>query len=194
MDILSEVDDPDERAELFALAGDHPGWAIQRLRERGLAAVPGLIAALREDSLGGVASGRMLSLLAETDAPQALEPAIAGLADPRSQVRWAAREALGVIPGQQATDALIRLLSDPSADVVMHVAGILGLRRDKQAVGPLTDLLSSADAFVRYSAVRALAQIGGAEARRALTELGDREDDKETRELIAKTLSGQQVS
>jgi HEAT repeat protein len=189
MDILSGVDDPDQRAELFALAGDYPDWAVRRIRERGEEAVPALVAALREDSLGGVAYGRMLGLLVEIDPAQAYGPATAGLADSRSQVQWAARSALGAIPGRQAAEALVRLLSDPSEDVVVHVASILGRRRESTAVRPLANLLTSSDTLIRYSAARALGQIGNAEARRALLNHVRHEDDNDTRELIAETLA-----
>lgn len=188
MGILSEVNDPGQRAELFALAGDYPDWAVRRLRERGPAGVPALIAALLEDSLGGVAYGRILGLLAEIDPAQAVQFATAGLADPRSQVRWAARSALGAIPGPQAAEALVRLLSDPSADVVVHVASILGLRREGTAVPLLGDLLNSPEPLIRASAARTLGQIGDARARRVLTDQIDREDDGDSRDILAEAL------
>jgi len=86
-------------------------------------------------------------------------------------------------------EALVRLLSGPSADVVVHAASILGNRRESTAVRALANLLTSSDMLIRYSAARALGQIGDAEARRALLDHVGQEDDNDTRELIAGTLA-----
>jgi HEAT repeat protein len=168
MDILCDVRDAELRGELFALAGHAPDLAVDRVRRRGHDAVPALVAALREDSLGGVAYGRMLSLLVELDPPRALPIALEGLDDRRGQVRWAARAALGAIPGDTATAALIGVLSQSNTDDVIDAARILGAARTSAATGSLIELLASPDELVRATAEQSLREIDDPEARRAL--------------------------
>jgi hypothetical protein len=191
MDILSEISDPELRAELFALASEFPAdWAVRQLEARGAEAVPALLSALAEDSLGGVAYGRMLSVLVRIAPERALAPALAGLDDERSHVQWAARDTLGAIPGIEATQTLVRLLGDPSSDVVMHAASLLGTRRDAAAVVPLAGLFSHANQPIRCSAAQALAEIDDPEAHRALSRHLLTENDPEVREIIQAALGG----
>lgn len=186
----SDVDDDELHTELSALAGELPAdWALERLAARRVeTVVPALLAALADESLGGVGHGRILILLARVAPGQAYRPVLAGLADPRQQVRWAARDALAAIPGAEATRALVGLLDDPSADTVMHVAGLLGNRRYPDAVPPLAGLLTHPDPLIRCAAAQALAEISGTEARRALAGRLPAEPDPAVRSAIEAAL------
>jgi HEAT repeat protein len=154
--------------------------------------VPALLSALAEDSLGGVAYGRMLAVLVHIAPEGALAPALAGLDDARSHVQWAARDTLGAIPGIEATQTLVRLLDDPSPDVVMHAAGLLATRRDAAAVVPLASLFSQANQVIRCSAAQALAEIDDPEARRALSRHLPTESDPEVRKIVQAALGDQE--
>jgi HEAT repeat protein len=129
--IPSDLDDAAVRRALLALASDLPEppiEAINWLIARGPAVVPLLLAALEEDSLGGVGYGRILDVLVIVDPQAALGPALRSVDDRRSHVRQAARQALGNIPGPAATAGLQQIASGPDPDAAAHARILLDSR------------------------------------------------------------------
>jgi HEAT repeat protein len=189
---------------------DRVGWrraqAAFTLGDMGsAAAVPGLVAALVDDSLEvRAAATRSLGLLQATEA---IGPAIQAGIDgrvPRSVVTAAALE-LGPLvvpeliplleherPGVRATAAelltlldvsghaepLVALLHDPAPRVRASAAAALERVADASATEALLGALADDDASVRVAAARALGAIGGEETLEALLRTA-REDDFE---------------
>src|SRR5262249_16853501 len=91
----------------------------------------------------------------------------------------------------RADSTLLRLLGDPDADIVQQAASCLGDREQTGAVSALGALLARDEQGVRYSAVRALARIGGPDAQAILRTHLPREHDAEIRAVIEQTLTGE---
>jgi HEAT repeat protein len=87
--------------------------------------------------------------------------ALALLGDPDQSVRAEAAHALGETWNDAAVEPLVEaLLDDPQWQVRERAAQALGETGSADAVTPLTKALRDADASVRESATRALADIG----------------------------------
>ena len=154
----------------------------------GSRAVEPLIATLSDTQI--VVRFRAVYILGRIADPRAEEPLIAALRDSNGDFRAMAVQALGGIGGTRAIDALIfafndheervrneavdalvrigssavvpliAVLNDPQAIVRCDAALALGRLRDQRAVEPLTVLVRDRDRRVRYSANKALHQIG----------------------------------
>jgi HEAT repeat protein len=159
--------------------------AAERIARRGRSAVPRLLAAISVDRLGGVGQARILRLLAECRAPEALPSIIVAIDDPRHIVREAAIDAVATFDDPSATAALVRLLGDPDSDVVKQASSRLGARRDVEALEALGRLLKRREQGVRYSAARALAAFAEPRARELLVAHLRDENDEEVRAVIA---------
>lgn len=86
------------------------------------------------------------------------------------QVSLGAIERLGLLNHPQATRVLIGALSDSRYMIRIHVAVQLGERQDKKSVDALIASFSDDSIFVRQSVAGALENIGGAKAKKAVTQ------------------------
>ena len=86
------------------------------------------------------------------------------------QVSLGAIERLGVLNHPQATLALIGALSDSRYMVRIHAAVQLGERKDKKSIDALIASLQDDSIFVRQTIAGALENIGGAKAKKAVTQ------------------------
>lgn len=84
------------------------------------------------------------------------------------QVSLGAIGHLGRIDDSSATSHLIGCLTDSRYMVRIYAAAQLGERRDKKAVNPLIDALNDESLFVRQAFARALVNIGGSKAQKAV--------------------------
>jgi HEAT repeat protein len=92
-------------------------------------------------------------------APEGVEPLLAQLKDPLSQVRSDAADRLGFLKEQRAVEPMIDLLNDRDQVVKASAISALGLIGDRRAVEPLLGQLEDPDAHYRMLAVNALGQI-----------------------------------
>ena len=99
----------------------------------------------------------------------AAAPTLAGLLASKDLAHMA-RFALERIPGAEAAQALRDALPKLSGNLKIGAIGSIGARRDAAAVTALNGLLKDGDASVARSAAMALANIGNAEAAKALQE------------------------
>ncbi len=86
------------------------------------------------------------------------------------QVSLGAIERLGLLDHPQATQILIEALSDPRYMIRIHVVAQLGERKDKKSVDALITSLSDDSIFVRQTVAGVLENIGGAKAKKAVTQ------------------------
>ncbi len=86
------------------------------------------------------------------------------------QVSLGAIERLGLLDHSLATQILIGAMSDPRYMIRIHVAAQLGERQDKKSVDALIASLSDESIFVRQTIAGALENIGGAKAKKAVTQ------------------------
>ncbi len=86
------------------------------------------------------------------------------------QVSLGAIERLGLLNHPQATRVLIGALSDSRYMIRIHVAVQLGERQDKKSVDALISSFSDDSIFVRQTVASALENIGGAKAKKAVTQ------------------------
>lgn len=89
------------------------------------------------------------------------------LADPG--ISDSARQALQTIPGEESTAALRAALGTLQGAPLVGVVNSLGVRRDGQAVARLQELAPAADPLLAEAALRALGNIGNAQAAEFLT-------------------------
>ncbi|MFX1605178.1 MAG: HEAT repeat domain-containing protein [Promethearchaeota archaeon] len=85
------------------------------------------------------------------------------------QVCLGAVERLGVLNHPDATRVLIIALADPRYMVRIHAAAQLGERKDKKSVDALVASLNDDSIFVRQTIAGALENIGGAKAKKAIS-------------------------
>ncbi len=86
------------------------------------------------------------------------------------QVSLGAIERLGLLNHPQATRVLIGALSDSRYMIRIRVAVQLGERQDKKSVDALIASFSDDSIFVRQTVAGALENIGGAKAKKAVTQ------------------------
>jgi len=173
--------------QLIELASDEPALyesAHRWLLDQGPSVVPTLEKALADGRLGSVGHWRILLLLRDFGLQSSLPIILAALRRDDHIVKAAAMEALAAFSAPEATAALTGLFSDSDPDVVRHAASLLGQRRDALAIDQLVVLLNNSDPSLRYSAARALSDIGGPAVHRALRQHLADEDSSEVRELI----------
>src|SRR5271170_5069312 len=102
----------------------------------------------------------VIAKLAESEAPDSIEPLLFALKDKEPNVRNAAMVALGKIQDARVMEPLLQRLRDPVPTVRAAAAEVLGKRGDFQAVTALTALLRDADSAVRATASRSLERLG----------------------------------
>jgi HEAT repeat protein len=86
------------------------------------------------------------------------------LADERTELRFAAAEALGAMRASSAVRPLVKVLSEPDRNLRRIAADSLGTIGDLQAVPPLLLALEDEHWSVRCAAASALGRIGSAKA------------------------------
>jgi len=86
------------------------------------------------------------------------------------QVSLGAIERLGMLNHPQATQVLIEALLDLRYMVRIHAAAQLGERKDKKSIDALISSLRDESVFVRQTVAGALENIGGAKAKKAVTQ------------------------
>ena len=96
-------------------------------------------------------------------------PALAALLTDKD-LSHMARFALQFMPAPEAGDALRAALTKLDGDLKIGVVGSLGQRGDRASVPALAKLIADRDTNLARAAIRALGQIGGAEAAAALAD------------------------
>lgn len=156
-----------------ALASADPALraeTLRQLKEEGPAAVPVLLAILKEGQGDWTATEvRCLAadLLGQTggSSAEAIAALTAALQDPEPHVRIVAAGALGLIgpPAREAIPALTAMLQTPQAAAAIRPLSCFGSAA-QPAVPHLIPLLQHADADVRWNAARTLGKIRAVEA------------------------------
>ncbi len=94
-------------------------------------------------------------------------PALAALLTDE-QLSHSARYALEPMPFKEAGRALLDALAKTTGGTRLGIIDSLGVRREASAVAPVARLLTDADPLTGCAAARALGNIGGSDALRAL--------------------------
>jgi HEAT repeat protein len=147
--------------------------------------------------------------------PVEIKQALAELRDVNKDKRRTAVMKLGMLGGDEAVRSLIFTLQNPTEDLIVRgrAALMLGKIGDVRAVDGLIDVLTSAGYQTRLHAAEALGKLGdpraikpllriaandhdtvGEAARAALTKLGYRDDEEDTREAVVDTIALHQTS
>ena len=148
-------------ARLSALPADRQIELLRALADRGDAAALPAIAKLAEggdpavrsaalQAIGGLGSGESVGLLVKALAATDSEKA-------------AARRALVILRGDDATRQVVAALASAPPAVRAHLLDIVADRRARAAVPELVGYAADADPGVRAAAMRALAKLGGPE-------------------------------
>ena len=148
-------------ARLSALPADRQIELLRALADRGDAAALPAIAKLAEggdpavrsaalQAIGGLGSGESVGLLVKALAATDPEKA-------------AARRALVILRGDDATRQVVAALASAPPAVRAHLLDIMADRRARAAVPELVGYAADADPGVRAAAMRALAKLGGPE-------------------------------
>jgi HEAT repeat protein len=148
-------------ARLSALPADRQIELLRALTDRGDAAALPAIAKLAEGSdpavrsaalqaIGGLGSGESVGLLVKALAATDPEKA-------------AARRALVILRGDDATRQVVAALASAPPAVRAHLLDIVADRRARAAVPELVGYAADADPGVRSAAMRTLAKLGGPE-------------------------------
>lgn len=154
------------------------GRMCQVLAQVGPGVVPSLLPWL-EDGRWYVVRN-VLAVLGRIGDPAAFLPVVARLTHPHPRVRLEAVRALGVVGGRGAVGPLARVLDDPEFEVRSAAVKVLGSLQDDEAVPVLRELavrprpLTAAELALKQEALQALATMGTAAARHAVTELAHR--------------------
>ena len=179
------------RERLIALASDRPQiytTAQEWFIEQGEKMVPALVRELDEEYLGSVCQLHILLLLRvfalEETIPAILNALHTALRSHNYIVIPGAMEALATFHTPDAVRAIIDLTCDSDSDIVKHAATLLGKIGDPKGIEPLLRLLGNDDAFIRYSAARALVHMNAPAVRATLERCLETETDSEIRELL----------
>lgn len=117
-----------------------------------------------------------LNSVAWEGTPKAVALLTAALADAQAPIRLAAAKALALSTGQEALPALrARLTAEQDADVRRQIVETLGLQKDPATLAVFAQIAldEKSDAGLRETAVNAVANIGGKEAKPTLLQLLD---------------------
>lgn len=120
--------------------------------------------------------------------PEALNPALAALTDPRPDVREKALQVLGAIGDESVVKTLVGMAGSSAPDLRRAAAEALGKIGGDQATLALLPLLRDPDPAVRRSAVRAFSGVRDPRIYQPLIDLL-RDGDEELRALATETLS-----
>ncbi len=191
--------------EPFTAAGEAPAprlaaqvdEVVESIAE---AVVPGFVALERHPAVD--VRIRAVELLARRPEAEAQAAVVDALGDPDEGVRRAALSSIGPVPSPRLTAAVAALVKQsPSWPLRVRAAEALGrLGRDASHDGghdggdAIVETLSAAargDSFalVREAAARALAAVGGPEAKRVLDELSQKDAEPRVREAAAELLA-----
>ena len=120
----------------------------------------------------------VMRALANTGAPEAIDPIIALLGHAHAYVRKGAARALGLLDGERVLAALIVALNNGDSRVRQAAARSLGDLGDPRAVRPLVRTMNDRFGSVRAAVVTALGKIGGAKVKQVVgAALDDRNFD-----------------
>jgi HEAT repeat protein len=159
-----------------ALAADDPEVrraAVTGLAAHGTAIVHTLIETLRDQHGNLNVLSSVLSLLELSDI-DVIDPLVACLDDPDTNLRIQAALILGQRRDARATPALVRRLDDEDANVRFHAIEALGHLRAVEATGALMAVAERGDFFLAFPAIQTLAQLGDPDvAPRLVPLLGD---------------------
>ena len=148
----------------------YPGWRVRSVVAFALGrigareATPWLISALG-DSVDLVRKSAAVSL-GELNDPRATNPLLKGLSDPFYGVRYSAARALSKL-GEAVVDSLLAILQEPLGRY--YAIEVLGELGDKRALNSLISLLQDEDWAIRAFVAQAIGEIGGGEAKEALS-------------------------
>ena len=127
------------------------------------------LAAILADPKATPAARKVICHLLPMVASDAQVPMLAKMLDD-PQVADLACGVLETIPGEASAEALRAALAKQKGDVLAGVINSLGKRRDAKSAATIAKLIQDGDAKVAAAAVRALGNIGTAEAAHALKE------------------------
>jgi HEAT repeat protein len=161
--------------------------ATGALRKIGLAAVPALLAALKDPN--GNVQEIAVALLKELPDPRAVEPLIECLTNRNWIVRMHAAKGLGVVGDARAVEHLIPLLTDDVKAVRVDATDALA-RIGRPALASLLAALRHEAWILRLHACEALGKIGAEEAVEPLCRAMLHDRDTAVRQDAAKALGG----
>ncbi len=150
----------------------YPDWRVRSVVAFALGrigareATPWLISALG-DSVDLVRKSAAVSL-GELNDPRATTPLLKGLSDPFYAVRYSSARALSKL-GEAVIDSLLAILEEPLGRRGYYAIEVLGELGDKRALNPLISLLQNEDWAIRGFVAQAIGEIGGGEAKEALS-------------------------
>lgn len=130
---------------------------------------------------------QIVQRLAQLHHPETFETFLRLLADPNSDIRECAAEALGNLGNPDAVRPLLKSLSTERGNLRYLCVEALGKLASTQATRPLIALLSETDENMGYVAAEALGRIGDPEAVRPLMAMAN-SADKDLRYIVAKSL------
>lgn len=125
-----------------------------------------------------------LTVIAQADPEYAASLASALLEWPSRTVRYAALEIVANTPGIEVTERWCANLRSARPEVRPEIVAMLGRRGDRVARNALLEALNDGDAAVRFAAIEALPNFGGARVAEALLDCMRRaSEDREIRAL-----------
>jgi hypothetical protein len=137
--------------------GAPAGKSVAELRARAATGDEEAVAAIVQDLNQGGNALQDLDALAKSGSPSAIDPVAARLRDVRPEIRGAAADALGSLPGPEVTARLKPLLTDRSSFVRVRDAAALYRVGDASGLDILHTLAASGEAGSRLIAAEALA-------------------------------------